>query len=106
MPTAAERFAALADQLAEQGVVRSAMFGKPTLKASNGKSIACLFRDGVAFPLGVGTPEHAIALALRGAELFDPSAKDRPMKDWVVVPAAHAKHWPAYAAAAKKRVAG
>jgi len=34
------------------------------------------------------------ALALDGAHLFDPGERDRPMKEWVVVPEAHAKEWP------------
>ena len=37
---------------------------------------------------------HAAALGLDGAHLFDPGGRDRPFKQWVVVPAAHAAEWP------------
>ena len=40
---------------------------------------------------------HARALALDGAHLFDPSGKGQPFKEWVVVPAAHAGEWEAFA---------
>ena len=35
------------------------------------------------------------ALALEGAHLFDPGGNDRPFKQWVVVPVAHAERWEA-----------
>ena len=38
---------------------------------------------------------HARALALPGAHLFDPSGRDEPFKQWVVVPFAHADEWEA-----------
>jgi hypothetical protein len=44
--------------------------------------------------------EHAEALRLRGAHLFDPGERGRPMKQWVVVPAAHAEQWERLARAA------
>jgi hypothetical protein len=45
-------------------------------------------------------PEHAEALQLKGAHLFDPGDMGRPMKQWVVVPAAHAQQWERLARAA------
>ena len=45
-------------------------------------------------------PEHAEALQLKGAHLFDPGDMGRPMKQWVVVPAAHAAQWERLARAA------
>lgn len=87
---ARERFGDLAEELAGSGVVVSSMFGKPCLKAGS-KAFACLFRDGVAFKLA--GPEHGKALDMDGAELFDPSGKGRPMKEWVQVPVAHADQW-------------
>lgn len=89
----------IAAELAVQGAVAGAMFGKRALKA-NGKTFACLKGDNLAFRLGAGTPEHEAAAALAGAELFDPSGKGRPFKDWVAVPAAHAHQWPRLAGAA------
>lgn len=89
----------IAAALAGRGVVPGAMFGKRALKAGS-KAFACLKGDVLAFRLGQGTPAHAAALALPGAELFDPSGKERPFKDWVAVPAVHAGRWPEFAAAA------
>jgi hypothetical protein len=94
---ALERFDDLAEELAGDGVSRGSMFGKPCLKAGS-KAFACQFRDTVAFKLP--NPEHANALAMAGAELFDPSGRGRPMKEWVQVPLAHADHWRALAEAA------
>ena len=37
------------------------------------------------------------ALALEGAQLFDPSGQGKPFKQWVVVPAAHADRWESFA---------
>jgi hypothetical protein len=30
-------------------------------------------------------------------ELFDPSGRERPFKDWVAIPVTHAQTWPHYA---------
>jgi hypothetical protein len=32
-------------------------------------------------------------MALEGAHLFDPGGNNRPFKEWVVVPEAHASDW-------------
>ncbi|MFG2606562.1 hypothetical protein ACGFT2_23855 [Streptomyces sp. NPDC048514] len=88
-----ELFDDIADDLAVRGVTAGAMFGKRALKA-HGKAFACLKDDRLAFRLGDGTPAHTRALALPGAELFDPSGKHRPFKDWVAVPRTHADQWP------------
>lgn len=87
-----ELFDDIAADLAPQGAIAGAMFGKRALKA-NGKAFACLKDDALAFRLGAGTPAHADALKLPGATLFDPSGKDRPFKDWVAVPAAQKSQW-------------
>lgn len=98
-------YAAIVADLAARGVVSAAMFGKPGLKAGR-TAFGCLLGDAMAFKLGAGTPAHAAALALPGAVLFDPSGRDRPFKDWVQVPVAHADAWPGLAAAALDAVAG
>ncbi|MEV6768209.1 hypothetical protein AB0N05_06195 [Nocardia sp. NPDC051030] len=36
-------------------------------------------------------------MSLPGAELFDPSGKGRPFKDWVAIPHERAKEWPRFA---------
>jgi hypothetical protein len=94
---ALERFDDLAEELAGSGVIRESMFGHPCLK-SGSKMFAVQFGDAIAFKLPA--PEHANALAMAGAERFDPSGRGRPMKEWVQVPVAHAGHWRAFAEAA------
>jgi hypothetical protein len=87
----------LAAQLADDRVTVGAMFGKPALKDHNGKAFACLLDGAVAFRLGRDSAGHTAALGLDGAHLFDPSGKDRPMKDWVSVPPAHSGRWTEFA---------
>lgn len=87
---------ALADGLASRGALRSSMFGMPCLKTPAGKACVGLFGNAAVFKLHA--PEHAEALALDGAVLFDPSGAGRPMKEWVAV--AHRKHWARFGGAA------
>jgi hypothetical protein len=101
--TAQKAYDDLATSLAPRGVKASQMFGMPTLKNVNGKAFAGLRGETLTFRLGAGTPEHADALKLAGAELFDPGM-GRPMKDWVQVPAKHAKHFERFAVAALTRL--
>lgn len=87
----------MCEVMVERGAESGAMFGMPALK-HGGKAFAGLFGDAMVFKLA-GAP-HATALALKGAELFDPSGAGRPMKAWVVLPAPHHKAWPKMAASA------
>ncbi|WP_181766334.1 hypothetical protein [Streptomyces albidus (ex Kaewkla and Franco 2022)] len=89
-------FDELAADLAPRGATAGAIFGKRALKA-HGKAFACLKGDTLAVKLGDGTPAHGRALDVPGAELFDPSGKGRPFKDWVAIPAAHSDQWSGYA---------
>ena len=90
-------FDRVAEGLAEAGVGKGSMFGMPCLKA-RGKAFAGLWGNSLVFKLT--GDDHATALALKGAALFDPSGRDRPMKEWVVVPLAHSKGWDGLARAA------
>jgi hypothetical protein len=72
------------------GAEISKMFGMPCLKI-DGKAFAGFYEDEAVFKLG--GDQHAAALALAGARLFDPSGMGRPMKEWVVVPPAHQASW-------------
>jgi TfoX/Sxy family transcriptional regulator of competence genes len=94
-----EQFDDLADDLVPEGVHTAKMFGSRALKHES-KVFAVVHSDEMVFRLGAGTPVHAEAMALPGAELFDPSGKGRPFKDWVRVPADHLAHWPPFARAA------
>lgn len=71
------------------------MFGMPCIKNDLGKAFGGFYQDSMVFKLR--DPQHAEALGLAGAQLFDPSGQGRPMKDWVQVPAKHAAHWPGLA---------
>ena len=92
-----QKWESLALILAERGVQLSAMFGMPALKF-NGKAFGGLFGDAVVLKLQGDA--HARAIGLKGAVLFDPSGMGRPMKEWVVLPAANHKSWDALAVAA------
>jgi hypothetical protein len=73
------------------------LFGKPCFKV-NGKAFICFFQGCLVSKLS--GPTHQAALSLDGAQLFDPSGKGRPMKEWVQVPFHYQDKWPALAAAA------
>jgi hypothetical protein len=92
---------AVADEIkATSPATSGAMFGMPCLKAG-GKAFAGYYQGAMVFKLS-GAP-HAEALGLAGAQLFDPMGA-RPMKEWVQVPATHAKQWTKLARAAMEYV--
>ncbi|HUS15088.1 MAG TPA: hypothetical protein VM536_08745 [Chloroflexia bacterium] len=82
---------AIIADLSAAGVASSKMFGVPCLKYA-GKAFAVFHSESMVFKLR--QPEHAAALALTGAHLFDPGGSGRAMKEWVEVPAAHMARWP------------
>jgi TfoX/Sxy family transcriptional regulator of competence genes len=83
------------------GVTTGPMFGAPSLKLQ-GKAIACLYGDAMVFKLEGDM--HARALALPGADLFEPM-EGRPMKAWVQVPTEQAAEWDDLAEHAYARLA-
>lgn len=84
-----------------KGAVESKLFGKPCYKIEK-KAFCCFFEKDMVFKLTGKT--HEKALALKGAKLFDPSGKKRPMKEWVQVPHKHGDEWLKLAKAAAKYV--
>lgn len=100
MPESSERTLGLYDEvaagLAGSGVTRGKMFGMPCLKSGK-KVIGGVWGEAMNFKLPPDAREAALGLA--GAEPFDPGM-GRPMKEWVVVPVAHADRWPELAEAA------
>lgn len=94
---ARERYEDLADFLAfrHDFVELSQMMGAPCVKA-RGKIVAVFTRGAMVFKL-TDPEQHAAALALEGAHLFDPSGKGQPFRQWVVVPATHADRWEGFA---------
>lgn len=81
---------------------QSQMFGKPCFKI-NKKAFVCFFQNEMVFKL---TGEiHSDALSLDGSQLFDPSGKKRPMKEWVQVSFDYSDNWREYAKSAMEYVA-
>jgi hypothetical protein len=90
-PAVQKKYDALVDELVKTADVKAGkMFGMPSL-FSKGKSVAGLYGDDMVFKLAPAALEEA--LALKGAQLFDPSGMGRPMKAWAQVPARHARRW-------------
>ncbi len=103
------RYDELADDLAAQhdDVELGQMMGMPAIK-KGGKMIGGFSNDegAMVFKLSDEAARER-ALALDGAHLFDPSGGKRaPMKEWVVVPAAHTDKWTHLANQAFKPPAG
>lgn len=78
---------------------QSQMFGKPCFKI-NGKAFICFFQNEMVFKLSGDS--HNEAVSLDGAQLFDPSGKKRPMKEWVQTPYKYKDVWEKYAEEAMK----
>lgn len=93
----AEYDAIVADLCATADATSGKAFSMPCLKYA-GKVFAGFYHGAMVFKLG--GEEHATALALSGAHLFDPSHAGQPWKQWVGVPPDHAAQWPALARAA------
>jgi hypothetical protein len=82
----------VADVTARQPVRESKMFGMPCLKRENGKVVAGSWKDGGITVKLTDEAQREAALALPGAELFDPGM-GRVMREWVHVPAAQSGEW-------------
>jgi hypothetical protein len=103
---ARERYEDVAHEMAatHSDVELRKLFSMPAIYV-HGKACAG-FTQGTAMVFKLTGAAHAEALGLEGAHLFDPSGENRPMKEWVVVPAAHASEWPRLAGLALAYVAG
>ena len=82
-------------------IVRTKMFGKDCL-AARGKVIAVLFEGDVVFKLA--GEEHARALRLEGAHLWDPRGRAHPMREWVQIPRFHSEEFGRFGEAAYEYV--
>lgn len=80
---------------------QSQMFGKPCFKIK-GKAFICFFQNCMVFKLTDNM--HEEALSFDGSQLFDPSGKKRPMKEWVQVPFDYKDKWTKFAKAALEYV--
>ena len=90
MPTTWEEL--VASVTARYPVRESKMFGMPCLKRENGKVVAGLWKDGGVNVKLVDEAQREVALAIPGAEPFDPGM-GRPMREWVLVPATQSDQW-------------
>ena len=93
------KFESIGQQL--EKTIQSKLFGKPCFKI-NGKAFVCFFENEMVFKLNGDS--HSEALSLDGAKLFDPSGKNRPMKEWVQVPFDYHEQWANFAKAAMNYV--
>lgn len=85
------RFDGLVEELkADLDIVGASMFGMPSMQRQGGKVFAGLYGNDMVFKLE--GEDHAAALALEGAHLFEPFA-GRPLKGWVQVPPTHETQW-------------
>ena len=75
----------------------SQMFGNPCFKI-NKKAFVCFFENEMVFKLT--GDYHSEAISLDGTQLFDPSKKGRPMKEWVQVPYHYKELWKGFAKSA------
>ncbi len=82
----------VADVTARNAVHESKMFGMPCLKRENGKVVAGHWKDGGITVKLTDEAQREAALALPGAELFDPGM-GRVMREWVLVPASQTGEW-------------
>jgi hypothetical protein len=97
------RFTALLDDLKMLGVTQSNMFGKRGMMA-DGSVFARILDDAMSFKLADGSKEHAEALALEGAELWDGHGDGHPFKGWVSVPVSHGDEWGHFAELALRQL--
>ena len=65
----------LADLSSERDVVKASMFGMPGMKRRGGKAFCGLYGEDMIFKLA--GEDHARALSLEGAHLFEPMAGAR-----------------------------
>ena len=73
-----------------ENAAKGNLFGKPCYKI-NKKAFVCFFKNEMVFKL-LGEM-HSKALSLDGSQRFDPSGKNRPMKQWVQVPFDYSDLW-------------
>lgn len=88
MPKEEDYFYKIGEQLDEAQAGK--LFGKPCFKI-NGKAFVCFFENNMVFKLS--GEDHSNALNIEKAKLFDPSSKNRPMKEWVQVPFESKASW-------------
>ena len=84
-------------------VIKSKMFGVPCLKI-NKKAFSSFYENCMVFKLKAGSEIHSEVMSLDGSHLFDPTGKNRPMKEWVQVPYDYNDKWLEFAKNSKEFV--
>ena len=74
------------------GSMMGQMFGKPCLKSANKNAYAAFYKENMVFKLGIDTIQ-AYKERYSGAVNWDPSSKNRPMKEWLQVPNTYTADW-------------
>ena|SRR5918997_5725542 len=82
----------VAEMTAKHPLRESKMFGMPCLKRENGKVVAGRWKDGGLTVKLTDESARERALAIPGAEPFDPGM-GRVMREWVLVPASQSDEW-------------
>lgn len=82
----------VAEITARHPLRESKMFGMPCLKRENGKVVAGHWKDGGLTVKLTDEAARERALAIPGAERFDPGM-GRVMREWVLVPASQSDEW-------------
>ena len=91
-----QRWQEIGEQMAtDHATTTGQLFGKPCLKT--GKTpFAAYFKGEMVFKIGREEVEQ-MKVQYPGSVNFDPSGKNRPMKDWLQVPQEYAGDWGALA---------
>lgn len=98
-------FDRIGQSFAEEAEVSAGqMFGKPCLKIEN-KAFAAFFKEEMVFKIGF---DAVVPLLVKysGSQKWDPSGKNRAMKDWLQVPSEYQAEWPVLAKQALAYVSG
>lgn len=74
-----------------EGAELGNMFGKPCGKL-NKKAFVSLYKEEMVFKLGKEEVDDSLKL-YEGAKNWDPSEKNRGMKDWIQVPQEYKADW-------------
>ena len=87
-----DEFIKIGQMLSDEGVVFTKMFGVETIKRETGKPFASFYHDSMVFKLGRDRMPELFE-KYPESHLFDPSGKNRPMKDWLQLPAKYSGDW-------------
>ena len=85
------------------GAIRDQFFGNPCFKV-NDKAFIAWFEDEMVFKLSREQGEEV--LEIEGTKKFNPNNQNKPLKEWIQVPASAKAQWADLAEAAMEFVDG